>query len=126
MKNNNTMYVTLKFLTLAAVFSMAMTFPLKLMAATWTLGTGTGECYKDDKRVGGAKYCHNCTAQQGNQVKWKFEALCDGKLAGHIEASLHCGKKLLLRESSYELFKLKQKRAYHHPQRKNAQRLIEE
>ncbi len=93
MKNNNTMYVTLKFLTLATVFSMAMTFPLKLMAATWTLGTGTGECYKDDKRVGGAKYCHNCTAQQGNQVKWKFEALCDGKLAGHIEASLHCGKK---------------------------------
>lgn len=93
MKNNNAMFVTLKFLTLATVFTMTMAFPFKLMAATWTLGQGVGECYKDDKRVGGAKYCHNCkTNQEGNQVKWTFEALCDENLAGHVAASLDCGK----------------------------------
>ena len=59
-------------------------------AATWTLGQGEGACFKNDKRKGGAKYCHNCTSQQGNEVKWTFEAKCDGHLAGHVEATLKC------------------------------------
>ena len=89
MKLNKTQFVSLKHLALATLLSL-MFSPI-LMAATWTMEAGSGECYKDDKRVGGADYCNNCKKQQGNQVKWQFPANCDGRLAGHLAATLSCG-----------------------------------
>ncbi|MGB0525567.1 MAG: hypothetical protein ACPGJS_21500 [Flammeovirgaceae bacterium] len=46
-------------------------------------------CYKGDKRVGNAKYLHNCVSEGGDNVQWKFEVV-DGKgvLQGHVIASL--------------------------------------
>ncbi|MCF6282666.1 MAG: hypothetical protein L3J28_10765 [Candidatus Polarisedimenticolaceae bacterium] len=73
-------------LALSLLFS-----PPSMAANNWTLGTGKGACYKNDNRKGGAKYCHNCKQQSGNQVKWTFDAMCNGTLAGHIEATLACG-----------------------------------
>ncbi len=48
-------------------------------------------CYKNDQRMSGAKYIHNCTSAGGNEVRWKFEVLDDdGELQGHVIAALSC------------------------------------
>lgn len=80
-----------KVTLILVVFIFYGFFSSNSFAADWTLGTGKGACFKDEKRVANPKYCHNCKEKNGNMVRWKFEALCNGDLGGHVEASLACG-----------------------------------
>ena len=61
-------------------FALVMVVPFVALAQNWTVGHGSGECYFNNNRVGGAQYCHNCTTkQQGNNVRWTFTLNCDGR-----------------------------------------------
>ncbi len=49
-------------------------------------------CYKNGKRVSGAKFLHNCGLAGGNQVIWTFAVLnAQGQVIGHVQAALGAG-----------------------------------
>lgn len=51
------------------------------------LTTGKNGCYQankkgkgvEGKRLSGAQYCHNCLNSGGNQIRWHYRVLCEGK-----------------------------------------------
>jgi hypothetical protein len=49
-------------------------------------------CYDGSTRKGNAKFCHNCMQAGGKEIRWKFKVMEDGKLVGHVIASLKCDK----------------------------------
>ena len=59
----------------------------------------SGACYHNEKRVSGARFCHNCLSSGGNNVIWKFRVYCDGKPTEKLfKTSLQCRKQSIPEE----------------------------
>ena len=80
--------------TVAALALMAAPLP----AEGWSVGHGKGiGCFKykaSSKLKKGGKFCHNCTTEGGQEVRWEFDILCGNEATGKkMVVLLDCNSK---------------------------------